>query len=142
MTDETELFVEIDQTSDLGIEVVGASLDDLYARALLALSRLMVETERVRRLESHEIRVEADSESEAMHDLLAAALNLFAIDGFIWQSAAVERKNRSLSARLTGEPFDPKRHVLQTEIKAVTYHQLSVVEESPGSWRARIIFDV
>jgi SHS2 domain-containing protein len=42
---------------------------------------------------------------------------------------------------LIGEQFDPRRHVMLTELKAVTYHQLNV-EGAEGGWKARIVFDV
>lgn len=46
-----------------------------------------------------------------------------------------------IRARLIGEKLDYDRHEFETEIKAVTYHQLSVTCEN-GRWRARVIFDV
>jgi SHS2 domain-containing protein len=46
-----------------------------------------------------------------------------------------------LSARLAGERLDYDRHEFETEIKAVTYHQLTVRQEN-GRWSARVIFDV
>jgi SHS2 domain-containing protein len=39
------------------------------------------------------------------------------------------------------EPYDAARHPLRTELKAVTWHQLSA-SESGGRWKARVIFDV
>jgi SHS2 domain-containing protein len=38
-------------------------------------------------------------------------------------------------------PFDPATHEILREIKAVTYHQISVTEHM-GLWSARIIFDL
>jgi SHS2 domain-containing protein len=46
-----------------------------------------------------------------------------------------------MKARARGEVFQEERHVIKTEIKAVTYHQIQVKEEK-GSWRARIILDL
>ena len=44
-------------------------------------------------------------------------------------------------ATLQGEPLDPARHPIDTEIKAVTYHQIAV-EQVGGRWQARVIFDI
>jgi SHS2 domain-containing protein len=40
-----------------------------------------------------------------------------------------------------GETFDSSRHEFKAEIKAVTYHQVTVKEED-GKWEARVIFDL
>jgi SHS2 domain-containing protein len=102
----------------------------------------MVEPEGVRGAERRTLEVSAATDDDLMHDLLAAALNLFLIDGFIWRDVAVEgRGGTTLIASFAGEPFDPRRHRLITEIKAVTYHQLKV-ERAGATWRARIVFDI
>jgi SHS2 domain-containing protein len=42
------------------------------------------------------------------------------------------RPSGQLSARLVGEPIDPNRHHIEREIKAVTYHNLSIREGQGG----------
>lgn len=46
-----------------------------------------------------------------------------------------------LRAELVGEPLDPGRHVLETEVKAVTAHGLRVTGDE-GGWEARVTLDV
>ena len=46
-----------------------------------------------------------------------------------------------LTAQVPFDPYDPDRHVIKTEIKAVTYHQIQV-KRTPSGWTARIIFDI
>ncbi len=46
-----------------------------------------------------------------------------------------------LTASCRGEDYDPARHVLKTEIKAVTYHHAEV-RETPAGWRGVFIVDV
>jgi SHS2 domain-containing protein len=46
-----------------------------------------------------------------------------------------------LKARVKGEPFQEGVHVIKTEVKAVTYHQIRVNQEE-GGWKAQIIFDL
>jgi SHS2 domain-containing protein len=56
-------------------------------------------------------------------------------------NAAVKEQGRTLHVSMQGESFDPSRHTSRGEIKAVTYHQLTV-EKVSQEWRTRIIFDV
>ncbi|HVN63606.1 MAG TPA: archease [Candidatus Binataceae bacterium] len=136
-----DLYREIEHTGDTGIEIEAISRADLFAKAILSLARLMVDEAGIEPRENRKIEAAADSDADLMHDILSAALNLFLADGYIWQAVTVEERGNSIAATLFGEPFDRKRHQLLTEIKAVTYHQLSV-ECVKGGWHARIIFDI
>jgi SHS2 domain-containing protein len=46
-----------------------------------------------------------------------------------------------LSAIVKFDQYIPDRHIIKTEIKAVTYHQIQVIG-GPTGWDAKIIFDV
>ncbi len=130
---------EFAHTADTGIEVEAPSRPDLFATALQALAELMVEQPNALAVrERRRIEASGADDVEKLHDLLAAALNLFLIDGFIWSGATVAESNGKLVAELWGEPFDRGRHRLRQEVKAVTYHQLAV-EPVPVGWRARCV---
>lgn len=142
MRERPPLFREIEHTGDTGIEVEAPSRAQLFARAALAMSRLMVEEAGIEEHERREIEVRGTEDVEILHDLLASALNLFLIDGFIWCGASASEQGEHVTLTLQGEILDRTRHVLLGEIKAVTYHQLSVMRTADALWRARIIFDV
>jgi len=133
-------YRELEHTGDLAIEVTAPSRAELFAGALVAMARLMVAGDGIEPRARREIAITADTDVDRLHDLLADALNLFLIDGFIWSAADVSEPNSSVTATLTGEKFDSKRHELIEEIKAVTYHCLAV-EQTGDAWRATIIFD-
>ena len=46
-----------------------------------------------------------------------------------------------LKATAHGEPIDPARHVLDHEVKAITYHGLRV-EPTTDGWQAEVIVDI
>jgi len=140
-TEDATLFREFEHTGDLGIELAAPTRGELFRRAAIALASLLVERASVSAIEEREIRVEAEADLDLMHDLLTELLSLFMVEGFIWHDASVTEADRSLCVTLVGEPFEPTRHEFRGEIKAVTYHQLTV-ENSPVGWRARIIFDI
>lgn len=136
------LFREFEHTGDAGIEVDAPSRAELFARAALAMARLMVEETGVEPVARRELEAHDGDDAEKLHDLLAAALNLFLLDGFIWRDATAREDGDRVVLTLAGERYDRKRHVLLGEIKAVTYHELSVMRMPAGGWRARIIFDI
>ena len=138
---EAVLFREFEHTGDLGIELTAPTRGELFRRAVIALSSLLVETAGVAAIEQRRIVVEAAADPDLMHDLLTELLQIFTVEGFIWCDASVEEADRALRVTLHGERFDPTRHAFRGEIKAVTYHQLTVENSSDG-WCARIILDV
>jgi SHS2 domain-containing protein len=139
--EDIQLYRELEHTGDLGIEVVAPMRSELFRRAALALAALLVEPSNVEGAEPRIVEITAGDDVDLMHDLLTELLQLFAADGFIWRDAAVEEQGRTLHVILEGESFDPSRHTLRGEIKAVTYHQLTV-ENISNEWRTRIIFDI
>ena len=46
-----------------------------------------------------------------------------------------------VEARAVGEPIDPERQRLGTDVKAVTFFRLSLTRDSRG-WRATVVLDV
>ena len=53
----------------------------------------------------------------------------------------VTLSEQHLEADVSGEIFDPARHTIFTEIKAVTFHDLQLERYERG-WKAQIIFDL
>jgi len=135
-------FREIEHTADLGIEVEADSAVDLFSCAGLALFSLMVRPEGVKAREIREETISAEGWETLLYEWLSRLLHRFLQDGFIAVTITVLDINEThIHARLTGEKLDYERHDFETEIKAVTYHQLSVRNEN-GRWAARVIFDV
>ena len=137
---EQPKYRELEHTGDLAIEVTAATREELFAHSLVALARLMVEEDGIAAAERREIRGDAGDDADMIRDMLAAALNLFLIDGFIWRAAEVKIQDGAVVAALAGERYDSRRHQFLEEIKAVTYHRLAV-EEIGDAWRATIVFD-
>src|SRR5215204_3222511 len=74
--------------------------------------------------------LQAEGWEQLFHDWLSHVLHRFLQDGFIAATIAIlEIDEHRVHARLTGEKLDYDRHEFETEIKAVTYHQLSVTCE-------------
>jgi len=131
-----------DHTADLGVEVTGATLEELYAGAALALFDLLTDLSSVRAGVAREIVVSGEDPADLLVNFLREILYGWNGDGFLMKSCLIrEVKPQRLKALLRGEPFDPARHRIQQEIKAVTYHQASVEKMGDG-WVARVIFDV
>jgi SHS2 domain-containing protein len=131
-----------DHTADLGLEVTAASREELYAGAAFALFDLLTDLSTVRSGATREIAVTGTDETDLFVNFLRECLYAWNGERFLMKSCLVHQlANQSVKAFLRGEPFDPARHRIKQEIKAITYHQASV-QETPDRWTGRVVCDV
>jgi len=135
-----------DHTADVGLSAWGDSPAELLAALAGGLADVICDRSRVRADVVRTLRVEAQDIEALAVDFLSGLLYIFAVDRFLPAEASVTVKdpgeNRiALTAELAGETYDPSRHEIRTEVKAVTYHQLKIAPEG-GRWVGRIILDL
>jgi SHS2 domain-containing protein len=77
-----------------------------------------------------------------MVNWLRELLYLWSGKGFLVHSVDIHDIGaHRITADIVVDSYDPARHALGNEIKAVTYHQITVKRKLTG-WEARIIFDI
>ena len=109
--------------------------EELYAGAAFALFDLLTDLSTVRAGLAREIAVTGEDETDLFVNFLRECLYAWNGEGFLMKSCLVRQlTNHSVKALLRGEPFDPARHRIKQEIKAITYHQASVQETPTGGW--------
>jgi len=135
-------YLLFEHTADLGIEIFGKEPRELMENAVFALFDLMTEREAVRPEKTWEVAVEGTSWDDLLVNLLREVLFLANGQGILFREfSVVDLGEYRLTGRGTGERFDPRRHRMEMEIKAVTYHGLEVVPMESG-WKGRVICDV
>jgi SHS2 domain-containing protein len=136
------MYETFDHTADLGLRVQAADLNTLFAEAGLALLSALVEDPTAVRAERRlDVELPADDVEYLLFDWLKALLYRFDTEKLLCSRFDVEVGERGLKAAAWGEPFDPARHELAHEVKAITYHDLKV-ERTPDGWRAEVIVDI
>jgi SHS2 domain-containing protein len=136
------LFREIDHTGDRAIVIEAKDETALFEKAALALFAIMVSPDGIELREDRTVVVTGTGWADVLQRWLAELLVLFSADGFVVGEVVVEgARPEEVRGRVRGESFDPRRHELYGEVKAVTYHELAVTQSGTG-WRARVIFDV
>jgi len=129
-------------TADLGMEVKGKDLPDLFIQAGWAFFDVMMEARRIDLTQERRIKVTAPDREALLVAWLGELLYLFETQHLVFGKFLIQSMtSQSFQVSGWGELFDLKKHHLKSTIKAVTYHQLRIWEEK-GSWRARVIFDL
>ena len=134
-----ELF---EHTADLGLRATAASLNPLFAEMAECLVSAMVEDPASVR-PTQEVRIDlAGTDREfLLFDWLKELLLRFETDHVLFAAFDVKVTDDGLTATARGEPYDPARHVLSHEVKAITYHELKV-EKAADGWLAEVIVDI
>jgi len=131
-----------DHTADLGIEVYGSCLTELFENAGYAMFDVLTDTNSITALSETTINVTGEDRPDLMVNWLRELLYLWTGKGLLVKLInIVSFSDYALSAIVKYEPFAPERHLMKSELKAVTYHQIRV-ERKESLWEAGIIFDV
>jgi len=135
-------FILLDHTADLGIMVRGTDLYNLFERAAKSMMQVMVKSKPSRKTNSTKLSVDGEDLAELMVRWLGEILYLFEGEKEVVTDVGIDSISPShLDATLETVSFDPNLHEILREIKAVTFHQIEVVEKG-DYWETRIIFDL
>ena len=131
-----------DHTADIGLHIFGADPGDLFTTAARALFDIMTDASLVKATQTILLRVEGLDWPDLMVNWLRELLYLWSGKDLLVQKTIIrEIESQRIVAEIIVDPFDPHRHSVTTEIKAVTYHQIAVGRQLTG-WEAKIILDV
>lgn len=137
---------EIDHTGDVGLRVTADTLDQLFERAAAGTFHVLTDPADVRAETETTLTVEGRDREALMVHWLSELNYRHTVDRVLYATFVVDELTTiddglTLTATVGGEPTDPERHTVHTEIKAVTFHGLHVQQTDDG-WTAQIIFDM
>ncbi|HMP03934.1 MAG TPA: archease [Gemmatales bacterium] len=137
-----------EHTADVGMRIKAAALPELFQEAARGLFGLIVENlDNVGAGQAWSLELSPRPLEYLLFDWLKELLYRFDQGHQIVSRctvtvvAAGDGAGWGLQADLAGETMDPDRHVMDHEVKAITYHELAVVETASG-WEATVIVDI
>ncbi len=135
-------FRILDHPADVGFEAFGATREEAFANAGLALTHLRVDLSSIELRSSLHLIAHASDLAGLLVNWLSEILYYQDAEGWLPGRFEIENLSEtSVAAVAKGESFNPARHSLKTLVKAVTYHQL-VFERNGNGWRAQVFVDV
>ncbi|MBS7658256.1 MAG: archease [Candidatus Bathyarchaeia archaeon] len=139
-------FEFLEHMGDAYIAAYGETLEEAFSNAGLAMFEVMTDTKLIEPKLKDEIKVEGEDEIILLHNWLEALLLKFEIELKLYSRfnvKKIERKNGNflLEAEVFGEIFNRNKHLSKTEVKAVTYHQMSISQEA-GKFTVKFILDL
>jgi SHS2 domain-containing protein len=136
------MYETFDHTADLGLRIRAADLDTLFVEAGRALFATIVEDlDTVEARQQVRIQLDGDDREFLLFDWLKELLYYFDSQHLLFSRFQVHVEDTGLSGIAWGEPLDRSRHSLLHEVKAITYHGLTVEQTTEG-WLAEVIVDI
>ena len=132
----------VEHTADIGLRCTAPSLERLFECAARAMFEIITPLDSVKPAHTVPVAVKAATVEELFVNWLEELLYIWESNRMLLSRFAVRKvSSHSLEAEVAGEAYDPKRHELQSEIKAATYHDLRI-ERKEDNWGVQVIFDV
>jgi SHS2 domain-containing protein len=130
----TKRFEFLEHTADAYIAAYGKNLAQAFENAALAMFETMTDIKGVREIEENSLEVVAKDEQDLLFSWLEALLLKFEVESILYSRFEVNSIEKTpegyvLKARMWGEPFNRKRHMSRTDVKAVTYHRMEIMKD-------------
>jgi SHS2 domain-containing protein len=132
----------LEHTADMGIEARAESCPKVLEELARGLTMMFFGDSTVSASVVKKIHLRDEDPMELMVAWLNEILYWCEQNNLVPKETRIDGlEEGELFATLAGEPFDQKRHHVERQIKAVTYHKASLKEAS-GGWYARVYVDL
>jgi len=127
-------FEFLEHTADVLISAHGASLEQAFENAALAMFEVMTDTTKINPIEKDTVEVEAEDEYALLYSWLEALLVKFEVNGLLCSKFEIlgledNSEGFKLKANVWGERFNAEKHPQKVAVKAVTYHRMEIIKE-------------
>lgn len=126
----------IDHTADVQIYAVGHTLETAFEQAVMGTTNLMTNMRKISEVYSKEINCSAPDKEMLLVDYLTEYLAIFDIENLLFSRVKVhdiifdhEDNNYKIHSTAFGDKYNPKIHEIKTEVKAVTFSYLRIIEK-------------
>lgn len=127
--------------ADIGVRGIGATREEAFEQAALAMMAVIVDPEAVRPVERVDVECEASDDELLLAEWLNRLVYETSSRHMLFCRFSVRFEGTRLHGAAWGEPVDRERHRPAVEVKGATYTALRVTREG-GKWLAQTVVDV
>ncbi len=128
--------------ADVGVRGLGATLEQAFEQAALALTAVITDPADVAAKEMLQLSCIAPDAELLLVDWLNVLIYEMATRSMLFSRFEVHLEDSRLTAQVWGEALDVGRHHPAVEIKGATYTELKVAQQTGGGWLAQCVVDV
>jgi len=136
-----------DHTADVSAKCWGKTLEEAFSQAALSLmTTITPNLGKITQKIEKQIEIESEDTYALCFDFLSEFLYIFDVEELIFSSIVVEtikkiNENYKLKAVVKGEKFNKDKHEIGTEIKAMTYADMNIIQKKKRV-EIVIVFDI
>jgi SHS2 domain-containing protein len=130
--------------ADQAFEAWGDTLEELFASCGRAVFEVITDLSKVDPVESYPLEITTESLEELLYLFLSELIYLKDVGNVFFGKFDLQIETGEdfrLLGKVYGEKITPEKHVLRTDVKAVTYYQFQVKETEDGYY-ARVVLDL
>lgn len=135
----------LDHTADVQIHSWGTTLNQAFGSCIVGMFAYMVEIDEI----DNDLEMDFVADAHDLHSLLFNTLDqslyLFHTESFVVKQIlfkTLDIDNFRVSAVVRGGLFDATRHSQGTEVKAITYSNMQIVQNENGNVDTYVIVDI
>jgi len=132
-------YETLDHTADILVRCTGRTLEECFESSAYALFDQMVDISSVDGTKEFRFEAEGENIEDRLYSFLSELLFIMDSDSVVMGSFKVSFNGNKVLCEAHGESLDVKKHRPKAEIKAITYHMMSVDESEPS---VTVLFDV
>jgi len=145
-------FKYLEHTADIKFEAYGNNLKEAFSNAALAVFNILLDTNQVKSIEKHEVKIKAKRKQSLLYDFIEELLFLIDTKGFllskvenmkIKDNTKDENGEIELSCTVYGDAY--QNYETHGDIKAATYNDMEIIEDNPtedGKIKLVMVVDV
>jgi len=133
----------LDHTADILLKSYGTSLAEAFEHAAVGMFDQLYPTKNVKPIGEFQVDLQNDDTEQLLVEWLSELLFIYETQKVVFAKFEVnlDEKNNKLVSQAYGENIDPEKHVIDNEIKAVTYHMLEIGQEDENYF-VKVLLDI
>jgi SHS2 domain-containing protein len=119
-------------TADAKFKAFGKDIDEVFANSALAMFNILGDTKRVKVTKTKKIKIKAKKYESLLYDFLDELLFLLDTKNFFLHKVKEIKISENFELKATAVGDNYKNYDLKGDIKAITYHDMSIKKTKKG----------
>ncbi|MCL2890433.1 MAG: archease [Methanomassiliicoccaceae archaeon] len=132
-------YETLEHTADILVKCTGDTPEECFESAAYALFDQMIDIRSVESKMRYRFEIQGDNAEDRLFAFLSELLFITDSESVVMGTFNVTFAGNKVICEAYGEPLDIVKHKAKAEIKAITYHMMSVNENEPS---VTVLFDV
>ena len=132
-------YERLEHTADSFVKCTGNTVEECFENAAYALFDQTVDLRGVSPIENVQVEVHGNTIEQRLYNFLSELHFIEETERIFLCEFSVRFEDENVICYAKGEKLDLTRHKTRTEVKAVTYHMLTVDEKTPS---ITVLFDI